>query len=72
MRLGVIEVVLQLEVLIQELERDLWMQTSQGACLNSEVLFLSSGTMQLFVEGAFDRLVPGCIAKPFSTHLSAA
>lgn len=64
--LGVIEVVVQLEVAVEEPQGDLWMRAGQGACLDAEVLFLPSRTTELLIERPFNGAVPCRVAEPVS------
>lgn len=66
--LGVIEVVLELEVALEELQGNLWMGAGQGAGLNAEVLFLPSRTTELLFERLFNGGIPCRVAEPVSAH----
>jgi hypothetical protein len=71
-RLGVIEVVVELEVAIEERQGDLWMGAGQRASLDAEILLLPSRTTELLIEHPFNGVVPRRISEPVSAHRLAA
>jgi hypothetical protein len=71
-RLGVIEIVIEFEVAIEELQGDLWMGAGQCARLDAEVLLFPSRTTEFLIERAFNGVVPRRVAKPVSAHRLAA
>ena len=64
MRLRVVEVIAEGEILVQKSQRDVWTTMRDRGGLYPEILRLVASTAQLLEKRRFDPGVPLCVAEP--------